>query len=318
MRGHHGRTWHGVIGILAGAAAFFLTVVGIIYFKDPYGRAGIRPSFQVPNVGERELLVSRAMDPQFNSAIVGSSTSIPLQPEILDPLTGRRFVSLAISGSGPQVALAVSRFFLAAHSQASSIIVALDDAWCWDGTEGRPFPSWLWGDKVDYAMGLFANASWDLFRTAVFQERGGNRLDGFHPYDDVFRLRDFDDMDFLLKRLNRTQRPTQARFMPPFAPPKWLFELIDRHPSVQFVLFWTPRYISIIPVAGTSAAEADGACKRQVADSAAARANAVVVDWSMDRAENRDPTNFFDPNHYRDSVARQAERDIASAYQNLK
>ena len=97
-----------LIHLLGATALGFSIIVGTVYVKDPYGRSGIRPSLQVPNLGERELMVSRARDAAFDSAIVGNSTSIPLQPEILDKLADRRFVSLSISGSGAPVALTVA------------------------------------------------------------------------------------------------------------------------------------------------------------------------------------------------------------------
>jgi hypothetical protein len=308
--------WIDIARVIVTAALIFSLVVAFIFFKDPYGRAGFRPSAMVPNVPERELMVSRAMDPQFDSAIVGNSTSIPLQPVELDALAGHRFVSLSMSGSGAPGALTAARFFLRYHPRAAALIVALDDSWCTkgaDATEGRPFPFWLYGNDFDYIIGLFGHASWDLVKLAR-TERGANRLDGYHPYDEAFRGHGYDNITTTTERLNRIIRPTVARYQPPyhFEPPEMLARFIaDAPASLAIVLFWTPRYVNIIPIDGTPAAEADAACKRQVAALASSRV--VIVDWSGPRPENLDPANFYEANHYRDSLAIKIEREIASA-----
>jgi hypothetical protein len=196
--------WAAIATVLGAAAIIFSIIVGVIFVKDPYGRSGFRPSVQVPELGERELKVSRAMDQNFDSAIVGNSTSIPMQPEILDELTGLRFVSLSISGSGAPVALTMTRFFLSRHPAANAIIVGLDDTWCRnaiDMAEGRPFPFWLYGNDVSYIFGLYENASYEMLDAAVLMPRGGNRLDGYKPLGEAFH-RQFDDINFVKQRLD--------------------------------------------------------------------------------------------------------------------
>lgn len=296
------------VAILAGAFIYLLV-------SDPYGRLGIRSSAKVPNLAERELAVSRALDAQFDSAIVGNSTTIPMQPEVLDPLTGQRFVSLSMSGSGPRVALAAARFFLRHHQNAKTVIIGLDDGWCTKGAdldETHPFPSELYGSDLEYLAWLATHTSWETLKVAR-AKAGSNRLDGYHPYDEVFRAHDFDNPVIVLEHLNRAIRPVQARYSTPyrFEPPEMLRDLIAETHGISFVLFWTPRYLTILPVDGTSAAEADGACKRQVAELAGPHVK--IVDWSGPRPENLDPANFYETNHYRDSYALKIEREIATA-----
>ncbi len=305
-----------LIYLLGASALFFSAIVGTLYVKDPYGRAGIRPSSQVPNVGERELMVSRARDISFDAAIVGNSTSIPMQPEVLDKLTGRRFVSLSISGSGAPAALAVARFFLRHHPSARALIVALDDTWCRDArgmAEGRPFPFWLYGSDLGYIAGLYANASFEMLDLALYAERGGLRLDGYHPYDEAFIGHHYDNVDVTRERMDRLIRPTGTDRSRPFhsLPPELLGQLIATKPAVTFVLFWTPRYISIIPQPDTPAAEADNACKQQTVVLIEQYANVRLVNWAVDRPENRNPANFYEANHYRDTLALRIAHEIA-------
>lgn len=287
-----------------------------LLISDPYGRLGIRSSAKVPNLSERELGVSRALDPQFDSAIVGNSTTIPMQPEVLDRLTGHRFVSLSMSGSGPRAALDTARFFLRHHPNAKTVVIGLDDGWCTKGAdfdEAHPFPSELYGSDLAYLAWLATHTSWETLKIAR-AKAGSNRLDGYHPYDEVFRAHDFDNPAVALEHLNRATRPVQARYAVPyrFEPPEMLRDLITETPGIGFVLFWTPRYLTLLPVEGTSAADADGACKRQVAELAGP--NVYIVDWSGPRPENLEPGNFYEPNHYRDALALKIEREIAATF----
>ncbi|MBR0952898.1 hypothetical protein [Bradyrhizobium canariense] len=300
--------------MFAVAALAYSCFVAFIYIRDPYGRSGLRSRAEMANLPERLIAVSRAMDSQFDAAIIGNSTSIMLQPESLDQLSGRRFVSLSNSGGGPVLALATARLFFRYHPNARALIVAMDYGWCTKGKdvgEQHPYPAWLYGSTFDYLLGLFRHASIDMLNTS-YQEQGHLRIDGFHPYNDAFR--DIDDMATTMERLSRTTRPTASRYPAPytFDPPAMLRDLISTAPSgMTFVLFWTPRYLTMQPVEGTSADMEDAACKRQFAEIASPRVR--IVDWSGPRPENRDPTNFFDTNHYRDNLARLVERDIADA-----
>jgi hypothetical protein len=308
-------SWRDFFRVFCGAAAASAVVYVYVLYKDPYGRLGIRSSTQSLNLPERELMVTRALDPQFDSAIVGNSTSLPMQPAVLNHLTGYHFVSLSMSGSQSPAALVAARFFLDHHANAKLLIIALDDSWCTNGAdadEQRPFPFWLYGGRLDYLIGMAANLSLEMVRTARSTEHGDNRIDGYHPYDEVFRAHDFNNIDVVKEHLNRAKRPTQARYPAPyrFEPPERLRQLIADAPGVTFILLWTPRYLSILPVEGTSAAEADSACKRQVAELSS---RAHVVNWSGPRPENLDPANFYEPNHYRDTLAIRIEEDIAQA-----
>jgi hypothetical protein len=314
-------SWGPVFHFLGAALVFYSIAVVAIAVSDPYGRLGRRTSRQIPNLSERPWKVSLALDQSFDSAVVGNSASIPMQPEILDRLTGSKFVSLSISGSGAPAALTIAKFFLDHHPTAKTLIVGMDDSWCRTASgmaEGVPFPFWLYDTLPAYFLGLFTNASFDMLRESYLLEaRNGFRFDGYHPYDDAFIEHGFNDIDVVLKRLNRAERPTQP--IPPvplpyiFEPPILLERRIAETPSTTFVLFWTPRYITLLPIPVTPADAADKACKKQVAELAMQHSNVRIVDWSEDRPENRDPENFYEANHYRDTLAIKIENEIANA-----
>lgn len=309
-------TWMDLVRFLGVVAGILFVVFVYLFFKDPYGRWGYRSSAEMPNLGERELLVSRALDPQFDAAIVGNSTSIPMQPEVLDRLTGYRFVSLSMSGSQSPAALTAATFFLRHHPLAKVVIIGLDDSWCTQGDdveETHPFPYWLWGNDAQYLFGLATHLSWDTIRVAR-TEREHNRIDGYHPYDEAFHEHGFDDVEMVRAKLDKAKRPVQSFYLPPyrFEPPESLRGLLASAPdSVTFVLLWTPRYISIQPVEHSTAAAVDAACKQQVAELASPRVR--IIDWSRRRQEDLDPANFYETNHYRETLAIKIEQEIAEA-----
>ena len=296
----------------------FGAVVAVVYYYDPYGRAGIRSSSQVPNVGERELKVSVARNPLFDSAVVGNSTSIPMQPEILDGLTGRKFVSLSVSGSGAPVALTVARFFLRHHPAANTIIVAMDDTWCRNErtmAEGRPFPFWLYSGNLEYIGWLYANMSFELLNHTFFAQGNGFRVDGYRPYDVAFVAHGYDDIAFVKAVMDKVIRPTGTDYVRPFRfePLIQLEELVSSNPRVTFILFWTPRYLTLIPVQDSPAADYDNACKQRSIEIVNRNSNARIVNWAGDSSENRNPANFYETNHYRDTLAIKIEHDIAKS-----
>jgi hypothetical protein len=304
--------WMDLARFIGATLTILVAVFVYLFVEDPYGRWGFRSSSQIPNLAERELMVSRAMDPQFDSAIVGNSTS----REVLDRLTGDHFVSLSMSGSQSPVALTAASFFLRHHLRAKVLIVALDDSWCTKGDdvdEIHPFPDWLWGNRLEYLAGLSTHLSWETIR-AAHAKSGANRIDGYHPYDDAFREHGFNDIEVVKSRLDQAKRPVEARYSPPyhFDPPEKLRDLIANSPgNVTFILLWTPRYLSIIPMERSAATVADAACKQQVAKLAAPRVR--IVDWSGPRPENLDPSNFYETNHYRDALALKIENEIADS-----
>lgn len=311
------KAWTDIARVLGGAFVIYVLCSIAVFFSDPYGRSGFRTALQIPLTSQPFWKVTRAMNPAVDSAIVGNSTVIPIQPETMHRLTGKNFVSLSIAGSGIPVALAVARFFLRYHPSADTLIMGLDDSWCRTAIEGRPFPFWLYGDNLAYAIGLFRNASIDVLKDGLWLEgRNGFPMDGYEPYGEVFLKHGFNDIEVVLKRLNAVSRPVGSQVPYPYAfePPKLLRQLIDETAqSITFVLFWTPRYLTLIPMPNTDADAADIACKKQVADIAVTHPNVRVINWSGARPENMDPANFYESNHYRDTIGVKIEDDLAAA-----
>jgi hypothetical protein len=320
------RGWQRYLAI--GTASMAVTLIAaylITIGLDPFGRLGIVKSHGIGFQEERPSMVSRALDQQFNSAIIGNSSSIPLMPKHLDELSGERFVSLSISGSEPPASISTLKFFLAHHSHPKVVVIALMyDAWCVPSfDEHRSFPFWLYSDLPHYFWGLAKNTSLDLIKTTLVDRRAlksvdahrNIALDGYHTLSGPFLDPKYTDPKAVKARLNIAIRPQKS------PNPGNVFPALDqlvevlRMPSPAFyVVLWTPHYIRAIAAPGSAAEETDRACKAALAKPTSHIPNVKVLDWSdANSPENSDPDYFFDPIHYRRPLAERLEEAIDQA-----
>ncbi|MDH2402011.1 hypothetical protein QCM77_18900 [Bradyrhizobium sp. SSUT18] len=292
---------------------------------DPFGRLRYSKDGGIGFTEERPVMVSRAIDPQFNSAIIGNSASMPLMPQNLSRLTGQRFVSLSISGTRAPASIAAMTFFLAQHEDARIVVVALlPEVWC-DASfdEQRPFPFWLYSSLPRYLWGLSVDTSFEMFKT-IFKERRAAKVDGYRPYIAAdgyhgfigpFEQASYSDINFVRSRLDGGVRPEKSTNPNGSFPAlQRLIDFIESPSSAFFVVLWTPRYVSYTPSPGSDAEATDRGCKSKLVQAASPLPNVRVLDWSeADRPENNDAANFFDPIHYRRPYAARIESDVAEA-----
>jgi hypothetical protein len=304
------------IGVLAVAG---LGLLAAIVLGDPYdtGRFALLPSVGVADESPRTANASRGRDPQFDAAIIGSSTGQLLHPKLLSQATGSRFVQLVVPGTRAREQLTLMRWFLRHHPRVAALVIVTDESWCnADATLpiANPFPFWLYSDSdAEYLANIFSartigrlvrQVSIRLGRRARSDPAGYwdyelGRAWNFHP--DVSR--------------QETSFPDLAG--PPTAP----FPAIDRlgqalsaiAADAPVVIVMPPVFFTHVPVAGTPEAARLAACKAALANSVARRARGGFLDYRVVNATTRDPENFMDVLHYRAGVARRIERSIAAA-----
>ena len=160
-------TWGAFLGwVVASCGAVLAAAFTAVLIIDPYGYLGLRGNHEVEILPERLITAVRASDQSFDSAIIGNSVSVPLLPADLSRLTGAKFVSLSLSGSGPKAQIAVLDFFFRRHRSVRNIVIGMDDSWCYASPstfrEWRPFPFWLYGGLAGYMAGLARNTSMAL------------------------------------------------------------------------------------------------------------------------------------------------------------
>ena len=304
--------WSKFLIWMAGTAVVCLLAAFIfVIFDDPYGRLQIRKIHETTFAGERLSRVPRALEPAYDSAIIGNSVSVPLVPKRLSGLTGLNFVNLSISGTGADAHFYVARFFLDHHPDAKAMVFALDDSWCRSRGEWRPFPFWLYSSIPHYLLGLARETSVKLLSAS--RETRTERLprDGFQTFNEAF-VEKFSDKELVRKLLAR-ERPTHQG-APDLAATIELAKFIKASTHVRVVVLWTPRYINLIPAPGSAAAQADRECKDSLKKNLSAVRNATIIDAAGDdRPENADPGNFYDFIHYSSPLASMIEREISAA-----
>ncbi|MHC2578855.1 hypothetical protein ACVI1J_009094 [Bradyrhizobium diazoefficiens] len=318
-----GISWRRYIAFGAVSMAFgLLLAFTISAVLDPFGRLRLSEGDQIGFIEERPVMVSRALNPQFNSAIIGNSSSMPLMPASLSASTGQRFVSLSISGTAAPASIATMSFFLAQHPDTKMIVAALlPETWCGaDFQEHRPFPYWLYSSMSRYLIGLAGETSFKLFKTISSNRRSVKAdgyqpwiaIDGYHPFIGPFVHYDIDTVRAILSGNARPEKSSNSTGR--FPAIQRLVDVVGRSSPAFFVLVWTPRYVSYTPRPGSDADKTDRDCKSTLVQSTSGLRHIRVLDWSSeDRSENHDVANFYDAIHYRRAYAALIEDSIRDA-----
>src|SRR5262249_28816589 len=140
------RRWYGACFAVSASALVMLYFA--VLLLDPFSTGRFTPidrvdiATRVPQYAN----AGRVRDPQFDAAMIANSHALTINPRNLSAAPGRRFVLLAAAGSLPPHLLTVARAFQQHHRAGSSVVLMLDDFWCFAQGEARPypFPTWLY------------------------------------------------------------------------------------------------------------------------------------------------------------------------------
>jgi hypothetical protein len=310
--------------VVAFATALALVWVFLL-LVDPYdsGRFSPLPQSASFDANARTADASRGRNIAFDSAIIGNSTAIALDPARLSELAGdkMRFVQLSIVKSGPREQLTVLRWFISHHTKIGAVVLVADHTWCSadESALPAPFPFWLYGSNAEYLRHLLSWHSLELsfrrIRLALGLHAPARRLDGYWDYEGE-NMRAF------------PQPPPTARDAENSAPDEvgepvlgpQTFPYINRltetvadlPPSSAFVLVVPPMFSSALPPPHSLAAARMAQCNAALARAATNRTGGLFLNFAADKMD-RDPTNFIDAIHYRAKLARHMEKSIAAA-----
>jgi hypothetical protein len=96
-----------------------------------------------------------------------------------------------------------------------------------------------------------------------------------------------------------------------FPPLDLLERMVAATPGeTRLVLMFMPLWLGAQATPGTLKAATTAACKQRVEEIARARPGTVVMDFLRASAITREPTNYWDPLHFRDAVAVQIMRHL--------
>jgi hypothetical protein len=319
-------TW----ALLLTAAIVTGLLLATAFLIDPYdtGRSPLPLGPGVRAQGPRTAAASRGRDPAFDAAILGNSHVQILEPAALRDRTGLAFVSLATPGTGPKEALALLDWFLRQRRQpARALVIGIDEHWCTADAglpNARPFPFWLLSPALpDYLIGLLRFSVLEELprRIAYLVDRTPERArpDGYWDYGPDFTAQGEAAERARRSELAMRQERGGGNLAGPFPAATALGELLARTgPDLALVLLRPPAHVTALAVPGSEDARADLACKAAFAALAARRPRTALIDWRIDRPENRDPGQFYDHTHYRHGLARLVEADIAAALSTLR
>jgi len=335
---HDGAFWRRfAVTLVAGTLAVLAGIVALAYVVDPYD-SGRSTLFEKPGVrpqGPRTANASRGRDPAFDAVVVGNSRIQLLAPERLNRATGLNFVQLAVPGSGPKEHMALIDWYLRHRATPPrALVLSVDDLWCTSDpnlTNEKPFPFWLYSaDPLEYVRGL---VRFDLLEELPMRlaylfgedpERA--RPDGYWDYEPEYIALGHTTNPAIRKRLEQRPYAGAERFERDPLEGKRSFPAAERFreiaaalpPETALVLVMPPTYTNFQPPPGTERAFRDQACKAAISAAAQeAHPRTTVVDWRIDRPENRNPELFFDQMHYRLPIARLIERDVTAALRRL-
>jgi hypothetical protein len=293
-----------------------------VVMVDPWGMLPLSPPLKrVPiSTNARFSFPALAHDPAFDSVILGTSTIRMLRPAVLDGLFGARFANLAMNSATAWEQSRMLALFARNHPAPKIVMVGIDAAWCTRvplRTSGRPFPAWMydgsrWRGYREVANLYAVQEAANQFAVMVGLKRRRYGLDGYTSFLP-------DDSRYDPARVAATfaewgDAPNEA--VAPVVLPalKMLADgLAALPPATRKLLVFMPSEIGQQGVPGSDAAALLAGCKRAVSDIAAATPGTVVVDFQIDSPITRSRDNYWDPLHYRVTVADRLMQDIAAA-----
>jgi hypothetical protein len=303
-----------LVTLAACACLLFAFVIAV----DPYdsGKFGF---FGIDGVADRNTVTanaSRARDASFDSAIIGNSTALLLNPTVLSQATGRHFVQLSVVGGSPHEELAVLDFFLRQHTHVGAVVIGADPSWCAHDTAENPrrFPYWLYGrSRFVYAGALFSGAAIEhaVQRVQIgLGKRQRSDPAGTFDSEDGWPIGEFRDRPRPADPL-----PATGSALREFLP--WVSRLdgvIRKLPDdVGVVVLVPPTIAFTVAQPGTPQAADREACNAALKRIVAGRPHSNFINYRVDNALTRDRANFIDPIHYRSALATKIAAGIVAS-----
>jgi hypothetical protein len=323
------------------AAPVVLVLVAVIAWLvviDPYRVIPISPAFdRQPLQRNRNYSVAGlARDPQFDSAIIGSSTAAMLNPEQLNAEFGGRFVSLTIWGATAWQQSVVAGTFHHFHPSAKRVLMLLDAFWCGGSLPQRPsantFPAWMYENPAwliaPRLFGMVAlKDSVEQLRYIRGQSRSQARIDGYEPQfpdDSLFVMDDvrtriyggrepkpIPSHDLDVVRKNAMDRASSRRAYPNLI---YLDEIMAKFSApTKLVLAFAPIHAYAQRSGRIDDIALYEGCKYAVVAAVGRRANTLVADLMLDSAFTRDDRNYWDPMHINRAGALRSAQLLAAA-----
>ena len=293
---------------------------------DPWGVLPLSPRLpRVPITSNaRFSMPALARSAQFDSAVVGSSSSRLLRPELLNTLVGGHFVNLAMNAATAWEQSQILAVFTRAHPDARTVLIGLDTAWCNEAPQRltpRPFPAWMYGGSAwrGYAeiANLFAaQEALKEFAVLIGVKRPPYGADGYTSFVPDESTYDPARADAAFVRWGQPgdlAAVGRAHVLPALAMLRT--DLAALPAATQKLVFFAPASIEQQGAPGSDYAEMLAACKQQVTAIARAVPGTKVIDFLIPSPITTNRASYWDPVHYRIPIATRLIQDLAAAAQ---
>ena len=291
-----------------------------LYIIDPYNlwNSPLK-MLRVPVSSDHRLVYSSlAVQPDFEFAIIGSSTLRNIDPEAIESLTGKKVVNLAMNSATVREQNLLAKTFLSS-GQRDGVVIGIDLGWCRERPLNRKTPTGLmplWmHDRYkfnDILHLLNEQTIADSFRLVQFW-RGLREpkytANGYRPFKED--LGSYDRTAAIQRIKNST--PQREQQMPEGG---WSFpsnEIISSFSKTtqmtSVVLIFVPIHNSYYNKIKSQMKE----CKKYVLQKLSSNKQLVVLDYMNTSVLTKNYGNFWDVHHPTAPPTRLMEADISYA-----
>lgn len=312
---------------VATAAIGCAVLYAFVALVDPWGVLPFHVPAERPPISTnaRYAFAGLARSDRFDAAIFGTSTSRMLRPASLNEAFGARFANLAMNAATAYEQSRLFDVFLRAHPRPRAVIIGLDHVWCDAGPlqrytprafpeafyEASPWPAYR--EMLSFYAVQEAGRQFAVLTGMMRPRYGRDGYTRFLPPEERYdAARAAANLPPLPPETSRhIATPPADLPMPPMA---LLQRMVAATPEqTRLVLVFMPLYLGAQGAPGSGSAAVTEACKREVVAMARARPGTVVLDYWRASPITREPTNYWDPMHYRDAIAERMEAALSRA-----
>jgi hypothetical protein len=306
----------------------------LIFIIDPFDTLPFSPPLdRVPIASNaRFSFPAMARKAEYDSVVIGTSTSRLLRPEMLDRLFSARFANLSMNSATAYEQSRLLEVFARHHPGAKAVILGIDVAWC-EAAETlqkytpRPFPEWMY-DSNPFNDFLH---HFNLYTIEQAGRQAGTMLglrrlkygrDGYTNFLPDPAAYDLGKVQASLA-VSRANALAEAMAAPGADPAALKFPalarlqpMLDVLPSeTRKVLFFAPYHFARQSRPGSQSRMGWDECKRRISAIVAQIPNAVAADFMIESPFTATDTYYWDPIHFSVAAAEILTSDLWQAAQ---
>ena len=315
--------WKWFLGTLFGTLLFLIALLWVV---DPYGNLPGSPPFERTAMAsnQRYSYPAVARDPQFDSAVIGTSTTRMLAPDALNSHFGGRFANLSMNSATAYEQARLFKVYRRAHTAPKTVLIGLDIVWCTvEKTQSkytfRRFPEWMydanpWNDIPHmFEFKSFEN----LGRQAAYllglrpSKYGPDGYANFLPPPSLYNLAKAREAIYGGQEPKVKEKPLPPVVVPWATRTGWhypshayLRDMLSALPAeTRKVLLFVPYHHYFQAQPGTETYVRWQECRRRITAMVAGVGNTALLDFMIASPLTMRDEHYWDPLHYTAEVA---------------